>query len=340
MIDDFPIPSRKEYTMFTLQKQPDSDFRILNLSDPQLSDQEWAPEHKNQAILRHTMRTLIETEKPDLITVTGDIAWAGQMAAYKAFADEIDAYGIPWAPVWGNHDNQGGAETIDSVANMYLTYPHCIYEKGDPTIGNGNYVIAIKVGDKIVEGIIMIDSHDRDPYPKEDGTMDKVWAKLTKPQLAWYSEQIESLKKLGCQNTSIFLHIPIYAYRDAWDAAHNTNFAPESITPTDSTDPKYWNDGYKTSSGVRYEGIASYPEDEGAFDAILAGGTTKLVVAGHDHVNNTIIRYRGVDLVYSLKTGAGCYWNPVLNGGTVIRITKDGVADVRHSFVNVEEFLK
>ncbi len=325
--------------MLTIQKQPGKDFLILNLSDPQLNDAEWAPEHKSRAILQYTMRTLIESEKPDLITVTGDIAWAGETAAYKAFADEIDAYGIPWAPVWGNHDNQGGTETIDKVADLYMTYPHCIYEKGDAAIGNGNYVIAISEGDKIAEGVIMMDSHDRDPYPKEDGTMDKVWAKLTKSQLVWYKEQIEMLKKLGCNDTSVFLHIPIYAYREAWKAAHNTEFAPESITPQESSDPKYWNDGYKNSIGVQYEGIASYPEDEGAFDAILEGGTTKLVVAGHDHINNTVINYRGVDLVYSLKAGAGCYWNPCLNGGTVIRITENGVAEVRHSFVNVDKLL-
>lgn len=81
--------------MFTLQKKPGVDFKILNFSDPQLGDAEWAEGHRNRAILQHTMRTIIESEKPDLITVTGDISWAGNMAAYKAFADEIDAYSIP-----------------------------------------------------------------------------------------------------------------------------------------------------------------------------------------------------------------------------------------------------
>ena len=326
--------------MFTLQKQPGKDFKILNFSDPQLGDAEWAEGHRNRAILQHTMRTLIESEKPDLITVTGDISWAGNVAAYKAFADEIDAYGITWAPVWGNHDNQGGAETIDKVAELYLTYPHCLYEKGDPALGNGNYVIAIAEGDKIVEGVLMMDAHDRDPYPNEDGTMGEVWAKLTPPQLVWYKKQIDALKQLGCTETAIFLHIPIYAYREAWEAAHNPAFAPESIKPQESDDPKYWNEGYKTSAGVRYEGIASYPEDEGAMDAILAGGTTKLVVAGHDHVNNTVISYRGVKLVYSLKAGAGCYWAPQLNGGTVIRVTDSGVVEIRHAFVDVGAFLQ
>ena len=44
-------------------------------------------------------------------------------------------------------------------------------------------------------------------------------------------------------------------------------------------------------------------------------------------------------LIYSLKTGAGCYWNPILNGGTVIRISSDGVSDIHHHYVDVTSLL-
>ena len=103
-----------------------------------------------------------------------------------------------------------------------------------------------------------------------------------------------------------------------------------------SYDPACWNEGYRDSFGVRYEEISSYPLEDGALDAILAAGTTKHVFAGHDHVNCFSIRYKGVDLVFTLKTGAGCYWDSRLNGGTVIRITENGVADVWHEFVDVQ----
>ena len=69
-------------------------------------------------------------------------------------ADFLDSFSIPWAPVWGNYDNQDGPEFINTVVSHYLTHPLCVYEKGDPSIGNGNYVIAVEENGKIVEGII------------------------------------------------------------------------------------------------------------------------------------------------------------------------------------------
>lgn len=54
-------------------------------------------------------------------------------------------------------------------------------------------------------------------------------------------------------------------------------------------------------------------------------------------LNNWMICYQGMHLIYSLKTGAGCYWRPKLNGGTVIRITSDGVSDVYYKYVDVTE---
>ena len=39
-------------------------------------------------------------------------------------------------------------------------------------------------------------------------------------------------------------------------------------------------------------------------------------------------------MVYALKTGAGCYWEPELNGGTVVKIGKDGVKDIYHEYVD------
>ena len=75
------------------------------------------------------------------------------------------------------------------------------------------------------------------------------------------------------------------------------------------------------------------------FEIVRALGSTKNVVVGHDHVNNFVIDYCGVKLVYGLKTGAGCYWNPILNGGTVITIGENGVRGIHHEFVDVSELL-
>lgn len=328
--------------MITLKKTPEKPFLVLNFSDPQLGDGEWAEGHRNRRILETTVKTLIERVKPDLITVSGDLSWAGNDHAYDMLADFLDSFEIPWAPVWGNHDNQGGADCIDAVADRYLGHKYCVYEKGDPAIGNGNYVIAVEENGTLVSAILMMDSHDRMPYTDADGNEQMAWARLTEPQIEWYREQIKALHERGCDDTSIIMHIPFYAYRHAAQAAYRdySEEARKQLTPeTAVPGADCWNPGYEASLGVQYEGVCSYEYDDGVFDAVLELGSTKHVIVGHDHINNWIIRYRGVYLVYSLKAGAGCYWNPILNGGTVLEIGSDGAERVYHEYVDVSDIL-
>ncbi len=63
--------------MIRLPKDPARDFIVLNLTDPQLSDGEWAEGHPNRTILTRTVTELVQRTSPDLITITGDLAWAG-----------------------------------------------------------------------------------------------------------------------------------------------------------------------------------------------------------------------------------------------------------------------
>ena len=58
--------------MFTLKKIPDRDFLVLNISDPQLGDNEWEEGSKEKSILEYTVKTLVEKTSPDLITVSGE----------------------------------------------------------------------------------------------------------------------------------------------------------------------------------------------------------------------------------------------------------------------------
>lgn len=322
--------------MKVLKKNANKDFVILNLTDPQLGDPEWAEGHHDRKVLEYTVAQLIERVKPDLITISGDLAWAGYTVAYDNLAQLLEQYNTPWAPIWGNHDNQGGAEIIDAIATRYLEkYPHCVYEKGDPALGNGNYVICIEEEGKIVEALVMMDGNNQDDYVDSEGNTSKVWARIKEPQIDWYRQQIRLLKEKGCASATMMVHIPIYAYRKAADAAYKASVTRNQLTIEQAEGTECWNEGYENSYGVQYENISSYPEEDGVFDAIKEEGVTKRVLVGHDHVNNWVITYEGVQLIFALKTGAGCYWNPILNGGTVLKVGKDGVYEVKHEYVDV-----
>ncbi len=325
--------------MIRFDTEAGRDFTLLVISDPQMGHAEWENGHRNAEIFRRTVGEAVERSHPDLIAVSGDISYGGDFVAYGYFADYMNSLGIPWTVCFGNHDNQGGAEAICEVVKEFKKYPSFLYEPCDPALGNGNHVIGVYSGGSPLEAVFLMDTHDREPYTTETGEPTEVWAKLLPNQLQWYRERVRELEDAGFSDSTLITHIPIYAYRDAYRAAARKGVDPQSVKPENSTGPEFWNEGYEDSYGVCYEEICSYPEDEGAFDVIKELRNTKTLVTAHDHVNNFVIKYEGVTFVYGTKAGAGCYWNPVLNGGTVLTYGADGKRSVRQEYVDVTDLL-
>ena len=95
--------------------------RILQLADTQIIDPTQYrndPEADNDPEKRledmearcfKYLRQVIERTQPDLILITGDVIY-GQFddsgEALKELVKFFDGFGIPWAPIYGNHDNE------------------------------------------------------------------------------------------------------------------------------------------------------------------------------------------------------------------------------------------
>ena len=320
--------------MKVLQKQKDKKFTVLHLTDTHLYHDEWIGERG--VVLRNTVDYLVERAKPDLITISGDLAWAGQYDSYEDFAGWMDSYGIPWAPVFGNHDDQDGYEPVAKAAKILEARETCLLEQGDPALGYGNYVVAIEEEGKLIHGIILMDSHANKLWVDAEGKEHNPYAELYPEQFPWYRQQVEELKAQGVQETSLIMHIPIYTYHDAIQAALKEGVDPQAISFYNGEQGDCWNPGYEDSFGVYREGICSYPVDNGFFEEILAGGTTKTVICGHDHVNTFAVPYKGVRLAYGLKTGWGSYHDNRINGGSILTIDSDGKLEMEHCFYTTE----
>ena len=106
--------------MGILKKTPGKDFTVLNLTDIHWDIVAWMPGNKEYETVVGTIRELIARTQPDLITVSGDLSWGMAVESYVAVADLLDSFGIPWAPVWGNHDNQ----SIDNQNARYQAQKH------------------------------------------------------------------------------------------------------------------------------------------------------------------------------------------------------------------------
>lgn len=324
--------------MLKIKKKVNDNFHILNLTDPQLKCDEWE-NNTTGAIFKKTVEVLIQRVKPDLITISGDLSYAGDYESYKSFADYFDSFKIPWTCCFGNHDNQDGDVPVNKVLDEYMTHDYFLFEKCDPSLGNTNVAILVEVGGKNAEGVILMDTHDRVPYKSDECGKNLAWAGLTPEQLNWYADRIKELDDLGCRDTTLITHIPINAYLDAAKAAFKDPRENKTISLSDSYGPDIWNSGYEESYGVWHEPISAYPEDEGAFSLITKLGSTKTILCGHNHVNNWVVKYKGVKFVFATKTGSGSYWEPEINGGTVISVNENGVCSVKHEYVDVSEYL-
>lgn len=303
-----------------IEKNPDEDFIILNLADIQLKD-DLVFEDRGDKTAKMIDDLIRETE-PDLITLTGDNAWG--TIAYIELIKQIDAYGIPWAPVMGNHDGQC---CINEFWAAYLLYDakNCLFEFGPENMGYGNYIINITENGKIIHTLFMVDTHNNAEFTLEDGSTVSGYDHLWDNQIEWYKWAVNGISEIEGKTveSSVFLHIPLCEYKDAWSKAYGSDevgtLAPE-LAPA--------------AIGVNGEGVCCPPVNNGFFGVCKELGSTKNIFAGHDHANNFQIYYEGIRLNYMLKTGYGAYYTDGLVGGTVISIDSDGAAYAEHRYMS------
>lgn len=98
---------------------------------------------------------VLDAEKPDLVIFSGDqlngqtTSWDARSVLAK-FARGVTERGIPWAAVFGNHDEEDGGKKVDQI-RMMQTLPYSLVERGPPDIhGEGNYLLKVKSADPYV----------------------------------------------------------------------------------------------------------------------------------------------------------------------------------------------
>lgn len=310
---------------FEVEKDPNEDFVILNLTDIQLDEDEMRSEYGEMA--KAIVDELVEETDPDYITVTGDNG--SGCYTYITLAKWLDSYGVPWSLVMGNHDGQGTPNEL-WCARSLVTSKNCLFKLGPKGMGHGNYIVNITENGKIIHTMFMMDTHS----DAQEGSINKVedthgYDHLWEPQLDWYKWAVNGISEIsgGVVESTVFTHIPVYQYRLAW----NTHYDKEN----NCFKPEYAD----TDFGVNHEWICSAEKDNGFFDLCKELGSTKNMVVGHDHINCSSILYEGIRLSYGVKCGAGCYWEPEMSGGTTITIDSEGHAKIEHHFVDASDYL-
>ena len=319
---------------FTLQF-PDRDIKILQITDMQVIDssqqrypdrlrqdeyEKWLPETKEKNLYCY-IRELVSRTTPDLIIITGDITYGefdDSGKSLEEFIDFMDSFGIPWAPVYGNHDNETYIG-IEKQNAMYENSKHGIFKKGN-VFGNGNYSIAIKQGEKIIRTICMMDSNGCGKLGIHQG--------FREDQLEWLKETSNECDvPLFC-----CFHIPTKDFSDAYVAAGYQEKSDERDTCA------YYELGVDMAAkagdfGKKYEDFYSYSAPVlPAFKASRVDG----VFAGHYHKINLSVVHEGIRFTMGLKTGLYDYHDKDAMGGTLITLCGKDFS-VRHEYCRIAD---
>lgn len=269
------------------------------------------------------VRQLVEEVQPDLITLTGDnfLCKAGLIRWIRL----LDSFGIPWAPVMGNHDGDNGKDMDEKwISWRYMNASkNCVFKAGPTGMGYGNYVICITENGEVIHTLFMMDTHS-DAEDTENGVInyapdgsahyDHLWEK----QIGWYEWCVKGIEESAghAVESTAFMHIPVYQYK----AVQNT------MTSGGRLLPEYASFG----SGVLRETVCSPLGDNGFFAKAKELSSTTMMVFGHDHINNMMVSYDGIRLNYAQKSSYGCYWDDDMLGGSVITVDSDGHSDMVH----------
>ncbi|MBR3149186.1 MAG: metallophosphoesterase [Eubacterium sp.] len=321
------LDSKGRYSFTT-----DGDFKVLQLTDVHIGGGALSSKKDNMAL--NAVATMITAEKPDLVVVTGDVAYpvpyqAGTFnnkESAKLFAEMMETLGVYWCLAFGNHDTEVYSYfNRQQMAEMYEDkgkYKHCLLLSGPEEVdGLGNYIINVKNSQgAITQSLFILDSHSY-----VDGDYFGIKWKydcVHSNQVAWYKSKVKELTKEngGVQPKSLaFFHIPPAEMKDAYDEYKKAGNA-------DTNDVKYKYG--KIAEGGELICCSNY--NYGIFDAFSENGTQG-VFFGHDHLNNMSLNYKGVQLTYGYSIDYLAYSGiskfGLQRGCTVITIKPDGTFD-------------
>ena len=243
------------------------------------------------------VREMVQTEKPDLVVVTGDIIYSAPAdstlsVVLKTFAK----LGVPFCMTFGNHDYDFKTPAVALYNQMQKT-PNCVM----PVLQGKNTDYSLPIlssnGKRTAAVLYCIDTHNK---PAIGGIGGYQW--ISHNQITWYRQRsmVYKQKNGGKPVPSLaFLHIPL----------------PEFNYATANTQcPMY---------GSRLEKAYSPSINSGMFASIKEMGDIMGVFCGHDHDNDYAVSYFNVLLAHGRFSGGNTEYNHLKRGARVI-VLKEG----------------
>ena len=324
------LPSRWEGIVdFVLDLPQGRPIRVLQLTDMQIIDaaQQRAPDRLNQREIAlwqpvsipeqctDHIKSVVAQTCPDLIIITGDIIYGefdDSGASMDLFCDFMDSLGVPWAPVYGNHDNES-LRGIDWQNQRLEAADLCLFRKGRVT-GNGNYAVLITRDGVPGRVLYMMDSGACMGSPDASVRRGPGFAGDQYDWLYTTADMLTALNGGVAVPAFMGFHIPtthfhLAAVEKGYQSdAHHEKYVIGTTVPACDSD-----------FGCKREPLGCFGTPADFVERLHTAGVDGVFV-GHCHANNTSILWQGIRWTYGLKTGQYDYHTPGQVGGTLITL--------------------
>ncbi len=273
-----------------LKFNPSGEFKIVQFTDTHVN----LKNKENLDIFKY-LQEILETEKPDLVVLTGDIVSEDEFkGAYQLFLDIFEKAKLPWAVVFGNHDSDD-SPARDNIPAFLETLPYCLNVGDDGGItGSTNFVLPVYGSSEKPEALLYcMDSNSRSLLKPRVGGYG--WFDLS--QIEWYCEKSGGFAKgNGGQPLPAlaFFHIPLPEYDMAW------------------------NDKSAARVGKKREKVCCPDINTGMFAAMLKCGDVMGTFVGHDHYNDYVVCYYDIALAYGRASKTRNQKKPALGGRVIV----------------------
>lgn len=300
-----------------LRFDADGNFKILVIADIQ----------DGANVSKYAMELIeksLDAEQPDLVVLLGDNIFGRVLSlrtkenvkqSIDTFMAPIVERSIPFCPVFGNHDGEA-AMTNEEQLEYYMTFPGCLAKKGDVS-GVGNYHVTIK--DRSGDDAVNLVFFDSGSYaPKGEGK----YAYVMDDQIAWYQSMSNELeeKNGGTVPSYIFQHMPVC---EIYDVLQKVDRRTDGAVRGHGA----WSDSHyilnpDLASGYLGEGPCPPDVNNGQFESLVEQQNAVAMFFGHDHVNDFVAHYKGIDLVQSPGVGVNAYGNGYKRGVRVVELSE------------------
>lgn len=336
---------------YVLDLGVDRDIKVLQLSDTQIINsaqprasrlnawefEPWAPKEMYNNLFRYILKTVRDSD-PDLIIIAGDLVYGefdDDGTALIALINFMDSLQIPWAPVFGNHENDSHMG-VRWQCEQFEKSPYCLFNRRNEIGGNSNYSIGLAKNGELDRVIYMMDNNGcynsskyNDNYKSYDGSVAgevKTNYGFTTAQKEWYQNSAENVTKVAVEKGLIATGEKIPSFmcyhagtKDVVDGLEAAGYPTGTGKFTIGVDVEAKNPG---DSGTRGEGGKGYEYEEVGLRALMKAVGTDGAFFGHSHQHNFSIAFDGIRWTYGLKTGT-YDTNPAEIGGTLITLASD-----------------